>query len=46
MQIPNLLLWHTEDSNIAGRQRLYQSEGQKYYSGSLFVPDDKSLIIL
>ena len=46
MQIPNLVLWHTEDSNIAGRERLYKNEGKKYYSGNLYVPDDESLIAL
>ncbi len=42
MQIPNLVLWHTEDSNVAGRERLYKSEGKKYYGGNIFVPDDES----
>ena len=44
--IPNLVLWHTEDSNVAGRERLYKSEGQRYYSGNIYVPDDESLIAL
>ncbi len=46
MGIPNLVLWHTEDTNIAGRQRLYLNEGKRYYSGKLYVPDDESLIAL
>ena len=46
MQIPNLVLWHTEDSNIAGRERLYKNEGKRYYGGKLYVPDDESLIAL
>ena len=46
MQIPNLVLWHTEDSNVAGRERLYKSEGKKFYGGNIFVPDDESLIAL
>ena len=46
MQIPNLVLWHTEDSNVAGRERLYKSEGKRYYSGNIYVPDDESLIAL
>ena len=44
--IPNLVLWHTEDSNVAGRERLYKSEGKRYYSGNIYVPDDESLIAL
>lgn len=46
MQIPNLVLWHTEDSNVAGRERLYKNEGKRYYGGKLYVPDDESLIAL
>ena len=46
MGIPNLVLWHTEDSNVAGRERLYKSEGKRSYSGNIFVPDDESLIAL
>lgn len=36
----NLLLYHTEDKNIAWRKALYLEEGRKYYSGNLYVPDD------
>ena len=36
----NLLLYHTEDKNIASRKQLYTAEGQQYYSGRLYVPDD------
>lgn len=46
MQVPNLVLWHTEDSNVTGRERLYKNEGKRYYSGKLYVPDDESLIAL
>lgn len=46
MNIPNLVLWHTEDSNVTGRQRLYINEGKRYYHGNLQVPDDVSLIAL
>lgn len=46
MNIPNLVLWHTEDSNVTGRQRLYKNEGKRYYHGNLQVPDDESLIAL
>ena len=44
--IPNLVLWHTEDSNVDVRERLYKSEGIRYYSGNIYVPDDESLIAL
>ena len=38
--IPNLLLYHTEESHLAERKKLYTEEGRQYYHGNLFVPDD------
>ena len=38
--MPNLILYHTEDRNLADRKRLYTEEGREYYSGNLFVPED------
>ena len=40
LQIPNLILYHTEDKNIARRKELYTNEGKEFYHGSLYVPDD------
>ena len=40
LQIPNLILYHTEDKNIARRKELYTNEGREFYHGSLYVPDD------
>ena len=40
LNIKNLLLYHTEDKHIQDRKALYTAEGQPYYSGNLFVPDD------
>ena len=40
LQIPNLILYHTEDKNIARRKELYTREGRGFYHGSLYVPDD------
>ena len=40
----NLLLYHTEDRNLADRRRLYTEEGVRYYSGGLYVPDDLDVI--
>lgn len=40
LHIPNLVLWHTEDKDIANRKQKYTEEGQAFYSGRLFVPDD------
>ncbi len=38
--VKNLLLYHTEDRNLASRKELYSEEGRKYYHGSLWIPDD------
>lgn len=42
--VKNLLLYHTEDRNLADRRRLYTEEGVRYYSGGLYVPDDLDVI--
>ncbi len=36
----NLILYHTEDKNLANRRELYTAEGSLYYHGNLIVPDD------
>lgn len=38
--VANLILYHTEDKNIAQRQKLYLEEGAPYFSGKLYVPED------
>ncbi len=44
--VKNLLLYHTEDKNFARRRELYLAEGQPYFSGKLWVPDDLEVIEL
>ena len=46
LNVKNLLLYHTEDKNIAARKRLYTLKGSQYYHGNLFVPDDLETIAL
>lgn len=46
LEIPNLVLWHTEDKNIRRRKELYLAEGRAYYQGNLFVPNDLERIEL
>lgn len=46
MKVPNLILWHTEDSDTEGRMGRYLREGREYYHGNLLIPDDSSLIRL
>lgn len=40
LEIPNLILYHTEDKSIQKRKSLYTAEGRLYYHGNLTVPDD------
>lgn len=47
LQIPNLVLWHTEDKTTVGkRKELYTAEGRQYYHGRLYVPDDREILDL
>lgn len=47
LQIPNLVLWHTEDKSTVGRRKeLYRAEGRQYYHGNLYVPDDGEILDL
>lgn len=45
-QIPNLLLYHTEDKNIQNRKELYLKEGKNSYHGNLLVPNDGEVVEL
>lgn len=38
--VENLVLYHTEDNEIADRKKRYYEEGIQYYHGNLFIPDD------
>ena len=44
--VKNLILYHTEDSNLTKRKELYTAEGKQYFTGNLFVPDDREMIEL
>lgn len=44
LKIKNLILYHTEDMHIQERKELYLAEGKQYFSGNLFVPDDRDRI--
>ena len=46
LQVPNLLLYHTEDKNIARRKELYTAEAQASYAGHVVVPEDLETIEL
>ena len=38
--VKNLILYHTEDSDLAHRKARYTEEGSCYYHGNLMIPDD------
>jgi len=44
--VKNLLLYHTEDSDLANRCRNYTAEAAENFSGSIYVPDDLDVIEL
>lgn len=41
--VMNLILYHTEETHLPVRKKLYTEEGKQYYHGNLFVPDDKEV---
>ena len=44
--VKNLLLYHTEDKNIKRRQERYRAEGEQYFHGNLWIPEDLDVIEL
>jgi len=44
LNVPNLLLYHTEDTHITERKELYSAEARQYYQGNIFVPNDLETI--
>ena len=46
LMVKNLILYHTEDKNLLCRKKMYSEEGQQYYYGNLFIPDDLESIEL
>lgn len=44
--VKNLLLYHTEDRNLAKRRELYTREGQESYHGRIWVPEDLETLTL
>ncbi len=44
--VENLVLYHTEDKSLHQRKELYMAEGEKYFHGNLYIPDDLETILL
>lgn len=45
-EVKNLLLYHTEDRNLADRKVRYTAEAASVFPGRVFVPDDLERIVL
>lgn len=46
LKVQNLLLYHTEDTDLTNRKFRYTEEGKAFFHGNLFVPDDLETIEL
>ena len=46
LNVKNIVIYHTEDDNIYNRRKLYTAEGQKYFQGNIYVPEDLEVIDL
>lgn len=47
LHVTNMVLWHTEDkTDITTRKGRYLAEGELYFSGNLYVPDDEERLLL
>lgn len=46
LNVKNLILYHTEDKTLATRKERYTFEAKAYYSGNVFVPNDREVIAL
>ena len=44
--VDNLILYHTEDSNVGTRKELYTMEASQFFTGNVYVPDDLESIDL
>lgn len=44
--VSNLVLYHTEDQNLPRRRERYTAEGQPYFHGKIWVPEDLESIRL
>ena len=44
--VKNLIICHTEDSDLAHRKARYVAEGREYFSGNIYVPEDLETLTL
>ena len=46
LQVHSLILFHTEDKQLALRKHTYTAEAKQYFGGWVYVPDDFDVIVL
>lgn len=46
LKVKNLVLYHTEDTELTSRKENYSREAESVFSGRIFVPDDLDRMIL
>lgn len=46
LNVDNLVLWHTEESDLQNRKVRYSREAAQHFAGQIFVPDDLDVIEL
>lgn len=46
LEVPNLILHHTEDKALDTRKERYTAEAKQYYEGKVYMPDDLDIILL
>lgn len=46
LEVKNLVLYHTEEKNLAERKESYTAEAKNHFNGNIFVPDDLERIKL
>ncbi len=44
--VKNLILYHTEDMTLTTRKERYTKEAKEYFTGNVYVPDDRESFIL
>ena len=46
LEVPNLILHHTEDRVMETRKARYTAEAKQYYKGNVLVTDDLEILYL
>lgn len=46
LQVKNLIIWHSEDSDMANRKTKYLTEAAQYFTGKTYAPVDLDIIEL